>query len=155
MAVLAKDDFTMSVLQQSTNPWILVADDQQTIPGEPANFEFNYNGGTGTSQGTGFNIFIYDRDDNGVTGTAASPATNAPFNGKTRTIPPVVNIVPGVPEPGLPPIPTGSVPPNVYHDTVAGRAYWRGTFTVTAPGADEYDLDDEVIVFTGQAQITN
>ena len=135
-------------------------DGQTTSPSETLTIGFIYKGGVGTGLATGFRIFIYDRGDTTDVGTPDSPEADS----TAKPIPVPFGITPTVPLGGSPEItPTliaGAMnniirTNDVYAELVSGQwnAFHKGSFQVTAP-TDGYDANDELITFSGQAQIT-
>ena len=136
-------------------------DGQTTSPSETITIGFIYKGGVGTGLATGFRIFIYDRGDTSIVGTPGSPEVDS----SAKPIPVPFGTTPAVPLGGSPEITPALIAGasggnvintnDVYAELSSGQwnAFHKGEFQVTAP-ADGYDVNEDLVTFSGQAQIT-
>lgn len=166
-SILAFDDFVFQVLFADL-AYILVTNDQQTYnPAVKIRLKFIYRGGTGENRGARFSIYLYDRDDTDLLGTASVPEPST-------VLPDVYGINPKAPKEGRPPltasqqdqiennlIATGSS--EIYTDGIFVRkvdnileTYWTGFFSINIPpvGSGPKDIKENT-TFTGQAQIVS
>ena len=156
MGVLDTSDFVFHVeLHRDATIEILDESNNQTVgSGNTLVIGFIYQGGIGNGLATGFNIFVFDRSDTTLVGTAETPESNLPVP---------FDIDPATPLPGSPAI-TGSLiamavagvisTNNFYAVLVSGvwSTHHRGSFSVTAPSSG---FTEDLTTFSGQAQITN
>ena len=155
--ILDFDDFIIYILYNENASIEIDArtDGQQTGPGGTVEVVFIYRGGIGTGRAGAFNIFVFDRSDTTLVGTAETPESN---------LPQVFGILPVVPLAGGPRLTllqisqlnAGNIISGIFAQLVGGKwqAHWTGSFKVTSPlaGSGVGDINQDT-TFTGQAQI--
>ena len=161
MAVLMADNFMFHVIGDALSAIEIVDEtDNRTVgPGVTIHYQFIYRGGTGSSRGVAFNIFVYDRSDIAGAGTPAAPEAGT----ANKPIPVPFNISPATPLLGAPELTQnlismaqgGIITTNsIYAELISGswNVYHRGSFEVTTPSSG---YTDALTTFLGQAQITD
>ena len=169
MVILAQDDFLFHVIQNES-PYIDVLDSSSVTgpssgqvagPDTVIAFVFVYRGGLGKKRGASWSIFVYERSDTDLIGTASEPEGNMPR---------VYDIIPRVPNKSRPRL-VDSGQADLARDNQlldAGifsrldsngelQLFWVGSFKLRTPqvGPEDgnIDPDTESVQFTGQAQI--
>ena len=136
---------------------------QTPVPGETITVQFFYKGGVGTGRASEFKIFVYDRSDTTTDTVPAGTADSPSASTDAKPIPVPFNVYPALPLVGSPELSPALIRAavaglistnNIYAVFISGvwNRFHKGTFQVTAP-ADGYDENDDLITFSGQAQI--
>ena len=132
-------------------------DNLTVTPGDSLNYQFIYQGGIGDELATGFNIFVYDRNDTATVGTPDAPEAGT----DAKPIPDVDALTPSTPLAGKPEITpaliAGAIDDvistnNVYAEFTSGQwiGWHRGSFEIVTPSSG---YTEPLTTFLGDAQI--
>ena len=156
-----KEDGFIFHVEINAIPDIEVSDETDNLtvnPGDTLNYQFIYQGGIGDGLSTGFNIFVYDRNDTtDVVGTPDAPEAGT----STKPIPDVDAITPGTPLAGRPEITSALIAAavdgvintnNVYAEFTSGVwiGWHKGSFEIVTPSSG---YTEPITTFLGEAQI--